>query len=215
MLWLLSSAREARLRLTHGIRPTNASFMNQPRINQKASTSVSAFLSLLLPGTGQYYAGRSLKEALGWYGLSYLVTLILNLAVQGSESRSVVLAGLLIIAFHLVAMIHAMQVAQKTREHQHDSRRLPALSVVLPGLGQIKAGRYLRGAAWLVGFALLSSLIIILGSKGSDTRGAWAIFFASLGIYNLLSGYDMHRVTSNLDAVRSNTKATSRTIQDP
>lgn len=173
--------------------------MSQFKVNQTASVSVSALLSLLLPGTGQYYAGRSLKESLGWYVLSYLIALIADLALLGSETPVYVSAGLLIITIHFVAMIHASYVAQRTRMPQRDSRRFPALSVVLPGLGQIKTGRYLRGIAWLFGFAVFISLQIILGTNEPDPQVDRGLLFVSLGIYNLLSGYDMHKILERSD----------------
>ncbi len=173
--------------------------MNQPKEDKKPSTIVSGFISLLIPGTGQYYAGRSLKEALGWYALPQLIAVVSDLTLQRSDPPFYVLTGMLIIAIHIVAMINAAWVAQKTQKPQRDSRRLPALSVVLPGLGQIMTGRNLRGIAWLLGFAALVSLLIIHGSNETEASISWSIIFVSLVVYSLLSGYDMYKVVNKQD----------------
>lgn len=168
-------------------------FRNCDESETPVSVPVATLLSLLVPGTGLYYTGRTLREAASWYGGAFLATLVLNLIIPADNWQRFVLAGDAIIAIHVAAGIHTAIVARKYRSWACTARRLPALSVFLPGLGQLKAGIYVRGIAWLGGFAVLGYFLVRFGDVTAGNRLIWACLFTTAAAYALLSGYDIRR----------------------
>lgn len=161
---------------------------------KKPSTAIAALLSLLVPGSGLYYLGRSVGEAAAWFATATSAEVALSLVAQGHVLRDSLWAGELIIGIHLLALAHTLLVSRASSNPLDDIRRLPALSVVLPGLGQLKGSNKLRGVGWLLGEALLILLPRFLAPPTSKEHVAGSALFVAGRAYSLLSGYDAYRI---------------------
>ena len=89
-----------------------------------------------------------------------------------------------------------------------DPGRATALSLILPGLGHIAAGRKLEGAARIVIFVwLVGTLVVIVASRAGrglgPLLGLAAIYFASAGGLYLVSAIDARRAAEGHDPVLS------------
>lgn len=89
-----------------------------------------------------------------------------------------------------------------------DPGRATALSLILPGLGHIAAGRKLEGAARIVIFAwLLGTLVVIVASRAGrglgPLLGLAALYFAAAGALYMLSAVDARRAAEGSEALVS------------
>lgn len=89
-----------------------------------------------------------------------------------------------------------------------DPGRATALSLILPGLGHIAAGRKLEGTARILIFAwLLGTLVVIVASRAGrglgPLLGLAVVYFAAAGGLYLVSALDARRAAEGNDPVLS------------
>jgi len=143
--------------------------MPEPEVQKPREPWLAAGLSLLLPGLGQYYAGREVR-GLAWF-LGALATLAGTIGWILSETRSSPWEGIGwyggMLFFQFGSWIDALIITRRVRPRLRRLRRpafAVALSVFLPGLGQ--AYVMFRGKILRVLFApvfILPALAIMCG----------------------------------------------------
>ena len=164
--------------------------MPQPEINKPGEPWLAAALSLLLPGLGQYYAGRTIR-GLAWFS-GALASLFGTVSWVLSENRSSPWEGLGWYAVLLVAQfgswIDTLIIIRRVRPRFRRLRRPAvalALSVFFPGLGQayvLFRSRILRVLAGAV-FALPALAIMCGEIMESSAVPGWPKWLANWPLY--------------------------------
>lgn len=143
--------------------------MLNPGIKKPRDPGLAAALSLLLPGLGQYYAGRTFR-GIAWF-IAGLATLAGTISWILSETRSSPLEGICWYAGMVFCQFGSwIDAALITRRKRRRFRRLRrpafavALSVFFPGLGQayvLFQNRFIRAIAAV--FFALPALAVMCG----------------------------------------------------